>query len=161
MWAAGCFILTSSEVCTMALQHPKLIPAILCTSYRFVSITSVLVLAESRIGKVSRGRSETYRTRALDKCEAITSIMKPVWTRLIRFVATDGRTLYGEPIVPSADYDLGIKGEKEGIKAKVIQGPIYGTSNETKVTDEIVDVEKLLGPLSQSDVPIIRAIGLK
>jgi hypothetical protein len=76
-------------------------------------------------------------------------------------MATDGRTLYGEPIVPSADYDLGVEGEKEGIKAKVIVGPIYGTADETKVTDEIVDVKKLLGPLSQSDVPIIRAIGLK
>jgi hypothetical protein len=87
--------------------------------------------------------------------------MRPVWTRLIRFVAVDGRTLYGEPIVPSADYDLGVEGEKDGIKAKVVVGPIYGTSSETKVTDEVVQVKKLLGPLSQSDVPIIRAIGLK
>lgn len=124
----------------------------------------ILIPPGSNIGKPFRSTLETSSSRAVAESGSITThlgTMRPVWTRLIRFVATDGRTLYGEPIVPSADYDIGVQGEKDGIKAKVVVGPIYGTSDETKVTDEVVDVEKLLGPLSQSDVPIIRAIGLK
>ena len=87
--------------------------------------------------------------------------MKTAWNRLIRFVATDGRTLYGEPILPSPDFDLGDTNEQTGLRAKVVAGrDLYDTTGETKVTDEVVTVKTLLGPLAQSDVPILRCIGL-
>lgn len=87
--------------------------------------------------------------------------MKVAWERLIRFVATDGRTLKGEPILPSEDFDLGRVNESTKLQAKVIQGDdVYDTTGKTKVTDEIVTVKKLLGPLAQSDVDILRCVGL-
>ncbi|KXJ90069.1 hypothetical protein Micbo1qcDRAFT_189219 [Microdochium bolleyi] len=87
--------------------------------------------------------------------------MSVPWQRLIRFVAADGRTLRGEPILPDPNFDLGFTTEETGLKAKVITGEdIYDTTGKTKVTDEIVTVKKLLGPLAQSDVPLLRCIGL-
>ena len=85
----------------------------------------------------------------------------PVWSRLIRFESTDGRLLRGEPILPSPDFDVGSTIEATKLQAKVIEGQdIYDTTGKTKVTDEIVTVKKLLGPLAQEDVPIVRCIGL-
>ncbi|KAI1839908.1 hypothetical protein JX265_005746 [Neoarthrinium moseri] len=83
------------------------------------------------------------------------------WTRLIRFIATDGRTLRGDPILPSPDFDLGTTTESTNLKARVIKGEdIYDTTGKTVVSDEIVTVKTLLGPLTEGDVPIIRCIGL-
>lgn len=88
-------------------------------------------------------------------------IMKVAWDRLIRFVSTDGRTLYGEPILPSEDFDLGNTTEHTKLQAKVIQGDdLYDVTGKTAVTDEIVTVQELLGPLAQSDVDILRCVGL-
>lgn len=87
--------------------------------------------------------------------------MSPNWKRLIRFESTDGRVLRGEPILPSPDFDVGKTTEETQLKAKVIQvanGDIF--SETTKVTDEEVTVRKLLGPVEESEVPIIRCIGL-
>ncbi|KAF1841525.1 fumarylacetoacetate hydrolase family protein-like protein [Cucurbitaria berberidis CBS 394.84] len=87
--------------------------------------------------------------------------MAPNWDRLIRFIATDGRELRGEPILPSADFDVGTTTEETGLKAKVIDvadGDVF--SPATKVTDETVTVKKLLGPVTTDEVPIIRCIGL-
>ena len=87
--------------------------------------------------------------------------MQLPWKRLIRFVSTDGRTIRGEPILPSEDFDLGSATEETRLQAKVISGDdIYNTSGETKVTDEVVTVEKLLGPLTPGEVPLLRCIGL-
>ncbi|KIW23280.1 uncharacterized protein PV07_11491 [Cladophialophora immunda] len=87
--------------------------------------------------------------------------MKLPWTRLIRFVATDGRVLRGEPVLPSEDFDLGNVTESDQLKAKVIVGDdIFDTTGKTKVTDEIVTVKKLLGPLAREEVPILRCVGL-
>lgn len=87
--------------------------------------------------------------------------MRTAWQRLIRFVATDGRTLYGEPILPSPDFDLGNTTAGTGLKAKVIAGTdLFDTTGATKVSEEVVTVQKLLGPLAQEDVPIVRCIGL-
>lgn len=84
-----------------------------------------------------------------------------VWQRLIRFVATDGRILRGEPILPTAAFDLGNTTAETKLQAKVIVGAdIYDTTGNTKVTDEIVTVKELLGPLAQEDVPILRCVGL-
>jgi hypothetical protein len=87
--------------------------------------------------------------------------MSPSWQRLIRFEATDGRILRGEPILPSPDFDVGSTTAETGLRAKVIQVAEGGIFDEaTKVTDEEVTVQKLLGPLQESEVPIIRCIGL-
>lgn len=83
------------------------------------------------------------------------------WQRLIRFIAKDGRTLYGEPIMPSPGFDLGITTAETNLQAKVLSGSdLYDTTGNTIVTEEVVAVEKLLGPLAQSDVPILRCVGL-
>ncbi|EFX02049.1 fumarylacetoacetate hydrolase family protein [Grosmannia clavigera kw1407] len=89
--------------------------------------------------------------------------MKVAWERLIRFVATDGRTLYGEPIMPKADFDLGDTTAETGLTAKVLEGSdIYDTTGKTRVTDEVVTVKKLLGPLTPADVPtLLREAGRK
>ncbi|CAN9294944.1 unnamed protein product [Alternaria alternata] len=87
--------------------------------------------------------------------------MAPNWDRLIRFIATDGRELRGQPILPSADFDVGTTTEETGLKAKVIEvknNDIFDSA--TKVTDEEVTVKKLLGPVTVDEVPIIRCIGL-
>ena len=84
--------------------------------------------------------------------------MKVAWNRLIRFVATDGRVLRGEPILPTADYDLGYVTEKDQLQAKVITGK--DIFSDAQVTDEIVTVKEMLGPLTQEEVPILRCVGL-
>lgn len=88
--------------------------------------------------------------------------MPVAWQRLIRFVAQDGRTLRGEPILPRPDFDLGATTEATGLQAKVIQGDdIYDpTGTACVVTDEVVTVRTLLGPLTGADVPILRCVGL-
>lgn len=84
-----------------------------------------------------------------------------VWDRLIRFIATDGRVLRGEPIIPSANFDLGTVTEDTKLKARVISGEdIYDETGKTEVTDEVVTVKRLLGPLAQDDVGILRCVGL-
>ncbi|RHZ43499.1 fumarylacetoacetate hydrolase family protein [Aspergillus thermomutatus] len=86
--------------------------------------------------------------------------MKLPWKRLIRFQATDGRVLHGEPLV-AEDVDLGFITEADAIRARVISGhDIFDTTGETIVTDEIVTVKTLLGPLTKEDVPILRCVGL-
>jgi 2-keto-4-pentenoate hydratase/2-oxohepta-3-ene-1,7-dioic acid hydratase in catechol pathway len=87
--------------------------------------------------------------------------MAPNWDRLIRFIATDGRELRGQPILPSPDFDVGTTTESTGLKAKVVSvanNDIFDAA--TKVTDEEVTVKKLLGPVTVDEVPIIRCIGL-
>ena len=87
--------------------------------------------------------------------------MTVVWERLIRFVAVDGRVLRGEPIMPSPDFDLGNTTEQTELRAKVILGSdAYDTTGKTKISEEIVTVKKLLGPLAQEDVDILRCVGL-
>ncbi|KAF2621331.1 fumarylacetoacetate hydrolase family protein-like protein [Macroventuria anomochaeta] len=87
--------------------------------------------------------------------------MAPNWDRLIRFIATDGRELRGQPILPSSDFDVGTTTEATGLKAKVISvanNDVFDPA--TKVTEEEVTVKKLLGPVTVDEVPIIRCIGL-
>ena len=87
--------------------------------------------------------------------------MRVVWDRLIRFIAADGRVLRGQPILPSPDFDLGKIPAGTKLQARVIVGnDIYDTSGRTRVSDEVVVVEKLLGPLAQSDIDILRCVGL-
>jgi 2-keto-4-pentenoate hydratase/2-oxohepta-3-ene-1,7-dioic acid hydratase in catechol pathway len=84
-----------------------------------------------------------------------------VWNRLIRFVATDGRILRGEPILPTPDFDLGFTTAETELKAKIITGnDPYDITGNTQVTEELAVVKQLLGPLAQDDVPILRCVGL-
>ena len=63
--------------------------------------------------------------------------------------------------MPSANFDLGTVTEQTYLKARVISGKdIYDETGKTKVTDEVATVKKLLGPLAQSDVDILRCVGL-
>jgi hypothetical protein len=88
-------------------------------------------------------------------------MMKLPWKRLIRFEASDGRILRGEPILPIKDFDLGFVKESDGLEAKVIIGDdIYDTSGKTVVSKEVAKVKRVLGPLAQEDVPILRCVGL-
>ncbi|KAI9170557.1 hypothetical protein HJFPF1_00025 [Paramyrothecium foliicola] len=83
------------------------------------------------------------------------------WSRLIRFEATDGRILRGEPILPWPEFDLGTTTEETELQAYMIDGDdIYDTSGTTRVTDTIVTVKHLLGPLTVHEVPILRCVGL-
>lgn len=75
--------------------------------------------------------------------------MPVAWDRLIRLVMTDGRVLRGEPIIPHEKLDLGYEDESTGLKAKVVvSSDILDKTRETKVTDEIVTMKQLLGPLA-------------
>jgi hypothetical protein len=87
--------------------------------------------------------------------------MRVAWNRLIRFVATDGRVLRGEPILPTNNFDLGTVTEETRLQAKVIVGDdLYDTTGKTRVSDEVVTVKMLLGPLGQNDTDILRCVGL-
>ena len=72
--------------------------------------------------------------------------------RLVRFLAKDGRTYYGDAILPSGVADVG-----KARQARVIQGSIFGSH---KVTDEVVEIKQLLTPLAREDVKTVRCLGL-
>jgi Fumarylacetoacetate (FAA) hydrolase family len=79
------------------------------------------------------------------------------WKRLIRFEDANGTIHHGEPIVEDGQ-DVGAIFESGNLEAYPIEGnDIYG---DCRVTSERVAVEKLLGPLGQEEVPIIRCVGL-
>jgi hypothetical protein len=76
---------------------------------------------------------------------------------LIRFIGLDGKVHYGQPIVPSERADVGkLEGE---LTAKLIEGNNV-FSDDCTVTDKVLQVKKLLGPLTRYDVPTTRCIGL-
>lgn len=55
------------------------------------------------------------------------------WKRLIRFVATDGRTLHSALILPTSTTDLGFVTESDRLQARMIEGEdIYGTTGGTR-----------------------------
>lgn len=59
------------------------------------------------------------------------------------------------------EFDVGNLGTEDVLEARVITGDdLFNTSGETIVTEEIVVVKKLLGPLTSKDVPILRCVGL-
>lgn len=79
----------------------------------------------------------------------------------MRFESTDSRILYGEPILPQPDFDLGLVTEADKLQVKVLSGSdIFDTTGTTKITDEVVTLRKLLGPLVGSEVPAVRCVGL-
>ena len=72
--------------------------------------------------------------------------------RLIRFLAKDGRTYYGDPILPSGVNDIA-----KAKQAHIITGDIFGKHD---VTDQVADVRLLLAPLAQDDTRTVRCLGL-
>ncbi|KAI9871867.1 MAG: hypothetical protein M1830_002353 [Pleopsidium flavum] len=76
----------------------------------------------------------------------------PAFSRLVRFLAKDGRTYYGEAILPSGVSDLA-----KATQARVIRGDIFGKHD---VTEQVADVRLLLAPLAREDVKTVRCLGL-
>ncbi|KAK4981591.1 hypothetical protein LTR66_009863 [Elasticomyces elasticus] len=74
------------------------------------------------------------------------------FTRLIRFLAKDGRTYYGDAITTPGANDL-----TRVTQAKVIRGSPWGRH---EVTDQVADVRTLLAPLAREDIQTVRCLGL-
>lgn len=72
--------------------------------------------------------------------------------RLVRFLAKDGRTYYGDAILPKGVTDI-----SKARQANIIRGQIFGKHD---VTDEIMDIRLLLAPLALEDVKTVRCLGL-
>jgi hypothetical protein len=84
--------------------------------------------------------------------------MSPVWNRLIRFVAADNQVYFGEPVIADAAATVDKLLEQGTLEAKVVKGDIF--AEDAVVTDEVVKVVQLLGPLTVEQVPIIKCVGL-
>ena len=80
------------------------------------------------------------------------------WSRLIRFVsAEDDLVHFGDAIASSDNFDIGTPLNASSLKARIIRGnPL---KPDCQVTDKIVAVKKLLGPLTSDTVPAVRCIG--
>lgn len=72
--------------------------------------------------------------------------------RLVRFLARDGRTYYGDAILPRGVTDIA-----QARQARIVQGDIFGRHN---VTDRVADIRLLLAPLAPEDVRTVRCLGL-
>ena len=72
--------------------------------------------------------------------------------RLVRFLAKDGRTYYGDAILPQGTTDLAATKQ-----AHVIKGDIFGKYD---VTEQVADVRLLLAPIARDDVKSVRCLGL-
>ncbi|ODQ67070.1 fumarylacetoacetate hydrolase family protein [Nadsonia fulvescens var. elongata DSM 6958] len=75
------------------------------------------------------------------------------FTRLIRFIGIDGKIHYGDAILPHNSFDARLSKQARLIKGSVLSG-------EYTVTDSILDIKKLLSPLSSNEIPTVRCIGL-
>ncbi|KAH0605074.1 uncharacterized protein H6S33_005056 [Morchella sextelata] len=75
------------------------------------------------------------------------------FSRLVRFVAGDGKTYYGDAILPHGATDV-----SKALKAKLIEGDIFNANHN--VTEKIMDIRKLLSPLALEDIKTVRCLGL-
>jgi hypothetical protein len=79
------------------------------------------------------------------------------WVRLVRYVSTkDGQTRYGEPIVEDSD-DIDYLAATGALRVRVLQGTSAIAAVRSGDEDQ---VERLLGPLTPAEVPIVRCVGL-
>ncbi|KAL8724315.1 MAG: hypothetical protein Q9166_008016, partial [cf. Caloplaca sp. 2 TL-2023] len=76
----------------------------------------------------------------------------PAYQRLIRFLAKDGTTYYGDAILSSGVTDIA-----QATQARVIKGDIFGKHH---VTNQIADIRLLLAPLAREDIKTVRCLGL-
>ncbi|KAL8954056.1 MAG: hypothetical protein Q9222_000113 [Ikaeria aurantiellina] len=74
------------------------------------------------------------------------------FSRLVRFLARDGRTYYGDAILSPEVTDIA-----KAKQAHVIKGDIFG---KHEVTGQVADVRLLLAPLAVEDVKTVRCLGL-
>ncbi|CDK24070.1 unnamed protein product [Kuraishia capsulata CBS 1993] len=73
--------------------------------------------------------------------------------RLIRFEAKDGNTYHGDAILPEGSIDV-----YEAKTAYVILGNVL--SKDYVITNHIAEISKLLSPLSESQIPSLRCVGM-
>ena len=78
------------------------------------------------------------------------------WTRLIRFVSTDGQETFGDALLTDAS-DIYTKLSSNSLEAQELTGT---SPFDLKPTDKKLQVKSLLPLLTPQDVPIIRCIGL-
>ncbi|MCJ1419334.1 hypothetical protein MMC32_005688 [Xylographa parallela] len=76
----------------------------------------------------------------------------PTFSRLVRFLAKDGKTYYGDAILPKGVNDIA-----KITQARIIKGDIFGKHD---VTDQVAEVKTLLAPLASQDVGSVRCLGL-
>ncbi|MCJ1438864.1 hypothetical protein MMC27_008254 [Xylographa pallens] len=76
----------------------------------------------------------------------------PTFSRLVRFLAKDGKTYYGDAILPKGVNDIA-----KITQAHIIKGDIFGKHD---VTDQVAEVKTLLAPLASQDVGSVRCLGL-
>ncbi|KAI1752058.1 fumarylacetoacetate hydrolase [Xylaria castorea] len=76
----------------------------------------------------------------------------PAFSRLVRFLARNGKVYYGDAILPHGVTDIA-----QTKKAKIIIGDVFG---QHEVTDHVADVRLLLAPLALEDVKTVRCLGL-
>lgn len=72
--------------------------------------------------------------------------------RLVRFLAKDGLTYYGDAILPKGTTDI-----SKATQANIIRGQIFG---KHEVTDQVAEIRHLLAPLAIEDVKTVRCLGL-
>ncbi|ORY66255.1 uncharacterized protein BCR38DRAFT_429705 [Pseudomassariella vexata] len=76
----------------------------------------------------------------------------PAFSRLVRFLARDGRVYYGDAILPRGVNDIA-----KTKQARIVTGDIFG---KHEVTERVADVRLLLAPLALEDVKTVRCLGL-
>ncbi|MCJ1318064.1 hypothetical protein MMC15_003391 [Xylographa vitiligo] len=76
----------------------------------------------------------------------------PTFSRLVRFLAKDGKIYYGDAILPKGVNDIA-----KITQARIIKGDIFGKHD---VTDQVAEVKTLLAPLDSKDVGSVRCLGL-
>ncbi|KAK0631886.1 hypothetical protein B0T14DRAFT_532479 [Immersiella caudata] len=74
------------------------------------------------------------------------------FSRLVRFLAKDGRTYYGDAILPRGVSDI-----SKAKQARIVRGDIFGKHD---VTTDVADIRLLLAPLALEDVRTVRCLGL-
>ncbi|KAI1200934.1 fumarylacetoacetate hydrolase [Nemania serpens] len=74
------------------------------------------------------------------------------FSRLVRFLARNGKVYYGDAILPQGVTDIA-----QTKRARIITGDIFG---KHEVTDQVADVRLLLAPLALEDVKTVRCLGL-
>ncbi|PHH65473.1 hypothetical protein CDD81_2253 [Ophiocordyceps australis] len=74
------------------------------------------------------------------------------FSRLVRFLAQNGRTYYGDAILPPGVTDVA-----KSCQARIITGDIFGKHD---VLDQVVDIQRLLPPLAPRDAGTVRCLGL-
>jgi len=76
----------------------------------------------------------------------------PAFSRLVRFLAKDGKTYYGDAIMPSGVTDIA-----KITQARIINGDVFGKHS---VTDQVAEVRTLLSPLPSFSIRTVRCLGL-